>query len=206
MKIAVLGATGGTGVQVVRQALDLGHSVVALARTPSKLAPNRELQVVKGDAFDSSAVKEVVDGADAVLSCLGRRPFRDEWVVVEGTRNILSAMKKHGVRRLVVESAYCAGNSRPLGTWPVRFVTGVLLHWAYKEKEIMEPEVMASGLDWVIVRPPALRDGSRLGHYRVGEDLRLGVRNWINRADVADFMLKQIASDAWLRKTPAISM
>ncbi len=206
MKIAVFGATGGTGVQVVRQALDQGLSVVALARTPSKLAHNSELQVVQGNVLDPAAVEEVVDGTDAVLSCLGRRPFHDEGVVVEGTRNIVSAMKKHGVRRIIVESAYCAGNSRQLGSFGMRLVTGTLLHWAYKEKEIMEPELMASGLDWVIVRPPALRDGSRLGHYRVGEDLRLGLGSWINRADVADFMLKQLSSDAWLRKTPTISM
>ena len=85
-------------------------------------------------------------------------------------------------------------------------VTNTILKWAYREKELEEPEIMNSELDWVIVRPPALRNGPRTGKYRTGEGMRLSTMNWINRADVADFMLKQLTFDEWLRKTPAISM
>lgn len=206
MNIALFGATGPTGQRVVQQALELGHSVTALARNPAKLAvQNPRLKVVQGNVLDPVAVEEVIKGNDAVLSCLGRRPFRDEGVVVQGTRNVIAAMKKLGVRRLVIESAYGSGNSRALASPGMKLVVGTILHWAYREKEIMEPEVAASGLDWIIARPPALRNGERTGKYRADEDLRLSVGNWINRADVADFMLKQIDSNEWLRKTPAIS-
>ncbi len=208
MKLAIFGATGPTGQQLVKQALEQGHSVTALARTPEKLAiQHSSLRIVKGNVLDIAAVEEAIAGADAVLSCLGRRnPFSGKGDVWKGTHNIIVAMKKLGVRRLIIESAYAAGSSREFASSAMKLVTSTLLGWAYHEKAVLEPEVMSSGLDWEIVRPPALRDGPRTGNYRAGEGLRLSVSNWINRADVADFMLKQVASDEWLRKTPTISM
>jgi putative NADH-flavin reductase len=207
MKIAVFGATGATGQQVVQQALEQGHSVTALARNPERLSiTHSSLKIVQGNVLDTAAVEQTLQGAEAVLSCLGRRPFRDKDAVWKGTHNILEAMKKLGIRRLIVESAYGAGNSRGLSSIGMFLVTNTLLKWAYREKELEEPEIMNSELDWVIVRPPALRNGPKTGKYRTGEGLRLSTMNWINRADVADFMLRQLASDEWLRKTPAISM
>ncbi len=208
MKLAVFGATGPTGQQLVKQALEQGHSVSSLARTPEKLAlQHSSLRIVKGNVLDAAAVEGTISGADAVLSCLGRRnPFSGKGDVWRGTRNIVVAMKRLGVHRLIIESAYGAGKSRQLASFGLKLVTTTLLGWAYKEKEILEPDVMSSGLDWVIVRPPALRDGPKTGSYRIGEDLRLSLGAWINRADVADFMLKQAATDEWLRKTPTISM
>ncbi len=208
MKLAVFGATGPTGQQVVKQALEQGHSVTALARTPEKLRiQHSSLRIVKGNVLDMAAVEETISGSDAVLSCLGRRsPLSGKGDVWRGTHNIVVAMKKLGARRLIIESAYGAGSSRDFASLGMKLVTSTLLGWAYHEKAVLEPDVMSSGLDWVIVRPPALRDGPKTGEYRVGERLRLSVRNWINRADVADFMLKQVASDEWLRKTPTISM
>jgi putative NADH-flavin reductase len=207
MKIAVFGATGATGQQVVQQALEQGHSVTALARMPERLAIHHSsLKIIKGNVLDPAAVEQTVSGADAVLSCLGRRPFRDKDAVWKGTHNIIEAMKKLGVRRLIVESAYGAGSSRGLSSIGMFLVTNTILKWAYREKDLEEPEIMNSELDWVIVRPPALRNGPKTGKYRVGEEMRLGTMNWINRADVADFMLRQVSSQEWLRKTPSISM
>lgn len=208
MKLAIFGATGPTGHQLVKQALEQGHSVAALARTPEKLAiQHSSLRIVKGNVLDMAAVEETISGSDAVLSCLGRRnPFNGKGDVWKGTHNIIVGMKKLGVRRLIIESAYAAGSSREFASFGMKLVTSTLLGWAYQEKEVLEPDVISSGLDWVIVRPPALRDGPKTSGYRAGERLRLSVRNWISRADVADFMLKQVVSDEWLRKTPTISM
>jgi len=207
MKIAVFGATGATGQQVVQQALEQGHSVTVLARNPERIAIHHSsLKIIKGNVLDTATVEHAVQGADAALSCLGRRPFRDKDAVWKGTHNIIEAMKKLGVRRLIVESAYGAGSSRSLSSIGMFLVTNTILKWAYREKELEEPEIMNSQLDWVIVRPPALRNGPKTGKYRTGEGLRLSTMNWINRADVADFMLRQLTSDEWLRKTPAISM
>src|SRR6476659_5062635 len=107
MKIAVFGATGATGQQAVQQALEQGHTVTALARMPERLAIHYSaLKIIKGNVLDPAAVEQTVSGADAVLSCLGRRPFRDKDAVWKGTHNIIEAMKKLGVRRLIVQSAY----------------------------------------------------------------------------------------------------
>jgi putative NADH-flavin reductase len=207
MKLAIFGPTGGTGLALVQQALEQGYSVTALARTPERLAiQHSNLHVVKGNVLEFAAIEETISGADAVLSCLGRRsPFKGKGDVWKGTHNIIVAMKKLGVRRVIVESAYAAGNSRAYASTGLKLATKVLLGWAYKEKEILEPEIMSSGLEWVIVRPPALKDGPRTGNYRAGEDLRLTIGAWINRADVADFMLKQVTGNEWVRKSPTIS-
>ena len=207
MHLAMFGATGATGHQVVQQALEQGHSVTALARNPERLAIHHSsLRIVQGNVLDPIAVEKTVATADAVLSCLGRRPFQDKDAVWKGTRNIIEAMKKLRVPRLIVESAYGAGSSRGLASIGMFAVTNTLLKWAYREKEIAEAGIAASELDWVIVRPVMLRNGPRTGKYRVGETLRLSSLDWINRADVADFMLRQLTSDEWLRKTPAISV
>src|SRR5512146_1898686 len=197
MQLAIFGGTGPTGQQLLKQALEQEHSVAVLARTPEKLPiQHSSLRIVKGNVLHIAAVEETIAGSDAVLSCLGRRnPFSGKGDVWKGTHNIVVAMKKLGVRRLIVESAYGAGSSREFASVGMKLVTSTLLGWAYHEKALLEPDVMSSGLDWVIVRPPALRDGQKTGAYRAGERLRLSVRNWINRADVADFMLKQVTAD-----------
>ena len=207
MHLAMFGATGATGQQVVQQALEQGHSVTALARKPERFAIHHSsLRIIQGDVLDPIAVEKTVATADAVLSCLGRKPFQDKDAVWKGTRNIIEAMNKLRVHRLIVESAYGAGSSRGLASISMFAVTNTLLKWAYREKEIAETEIAASELDWVIVRPVMLRNGPRTGKYRAGEAFRLSSLDWINRADVADFMLRQLTSDEWLRKTPAISM
>ena len=136
MKIAVFGATGATGQQAVQQALEQGHTVTALARIPERLAIHHSsLKIIRGNVLDPAAVEQTVSGADAVLSCLGRRPFRDK-DGVEGTHNIIEAMKKLGVRRLIVQSAYGAGSSRGLSSIGMFVVTNTLLKWAYRERSL----------------------------------------------------------------------
>ncbi len=203
MKLAIFGATGPTGLELTKQALSMGHEVVALARNPARMTVSSEkLRVVQGNVLDAAAVERVIGGSDVVLSCLGIRPFAPKGTQSRAMHNILTAMQKVGVRRLVVESAYGVGESRALAT-PLAFT--LLLSWTYNDKEVMEAEVKRSGMDWTIVRPPQLRDGPRTGKYRVGDDLRLGLGTWINRADVAEFMLQQAVSTKWAGKAPTIS-
>ncbi len=206
MRVAVFGATGGTGLQVVQQALEKGMNVTALVRNPAKLPIHHSaLHVVQGNVLDLGAVEEAIQGADGVICCLGRRPFKDPGVMINGTRNIIAAMKKFGLRRIVLETSYLAGGSYHLAAWPLRSIGKMLLHWTLKEKNVQEADLAASGLEWVVVRPPALRDGARTGKYRAGEDLRLQMGAWINRADVAEFMLRQLTENEWLRKAPTVT-
>ena len=206
MKLAIFGATGPTGLALTAQALEAGHEVTALARNPARMTiSHSELRVIEGNALDLAAVEKTVAGSEAVLSCLGIKPFAEKATQSRAGSNIIAAMKKCGVRRLIVETAYGVGESLELASVGMRMVFKFLLSWTYNDKEIEEREIKASGLDWTIVRPTALLNGPRTGKYRVGDDLRLGIGSKIDRADVADFMLKQLTSKEWLRRAPTIT-
>lgn len=206
MKIAVFGVTGKTGMQIVKQVLDLGFEVKAFVRDPGKMTiANEKLEVVKGDILDPETVDSGVSGVDAVLLALGS----DKPVLAEGTANILNAMKKHGVKRIVVESSYPMGGS-PEGMAFLKSV-GMTDEQIEGIKPItddkigQEKVVAESGLDWIIVRPLMLTDGEKTGKYRVGEKLDVKPGDNISRADVADFMLKSLKDDLWLHKTVTIT-
>jgi uncharacterized protein YbjT (DUF2867 family) len=128
-------------------------------------------------------------------------------VLSEGTRNIVQAMEKHGVKRLICESSLGVGDSKGrLGILYNLMLVPLLLRGLFADKEAQEAIIRASALDWVIVRPTSLTSGPRTGVYRAGMDIGHWFRpTSISRADVADFMLKQLTDDAWLRKTPGVA-
>ena len=125
----------------------------------------------------------------------------------EGTRNIVRAMEKHGVRRLICESSLGVGDSKGrLGIFYNLILVPLLLRGMFADKAAQEEIIRASSLDWVIVRPTSLTNGPRKGTYRAGMDIGHWFRpTSISRADVADFMLKQLTDDTWLRKTPGVA-
>src|SRR3712207_3988332 len=167
MRIAVFGATGATGRHVVGQALEAGHEVTVLVRNPAALGVRHHLlEVVVGDVAQARAVEEVVRGQDAVISALGTKRRRGPVSVTsDGARAILKAMEKHGVRRLVVVSAHGAAESRRDRSLYVLAVWATQGH-KMRDKDRMEELIRASGVDWTIVRPPALTEGPRTGAYR----------------------------------------
>ena len=207
MILAVFGATGPTGLQLVQQALEAGHFVRALVRNPSRMTiTHHNLRVVMGDVLDEESCRKTLLGSQGALSCLGSRNlFRNVKVVSRGTRNILSVMQQMGVRRLVVESAYGAGESYELAGVGMKLVIRTILAAPYADKNIIEPEIKASDLDWTIVRPVALTNGPRTSKYRVGDDLRLGAGTRISRADVAEFMLREFSERQWVQKAPSVT-
>jgi putative NADH-flavin reductase len=203
MKIALFGATGGTGRQVVARAGELGHEVTALVRDPAKLAERPGLWVVVGDVLDAQAVRRCVDGAEAVLCVLGSHGAAEP-VEARGTERIIEAMQEAGVRRLVAVTSLGVGDSRTQINWLFRTIMDLTLKRIMAAKEEQERLIMASDLDWTIVRPGGLTDAPRTGAYRFGLDRSIrGGR--ISRADVADFVLKQLTDPTFLRATPAVS-
>lgn len=208
MKLIVFGSTGGTGRELVKQALDQGHDVVAFARDPAKIddLKHASLHVARGDALDPAAVESVVGGQGAVLCAIGAGAGRTT-LRENGTRNIVEAMKKAGVRRLICQSSLGVGDSRANLPFLTKYiVVSIFLRHAFADHERQEAVVKQSSLDWIIVRPPHLKDGPRTGVYRHGfsvTDQRIAGR--ISRADVADFMLKQLTDDTYLRQTPGVS-
>ncbi len=206
MKVLIFGATGSIGRKLVAQALDLGHTVTAFVRNPAKVQiehPN--LAIVQGDALDAATVEKAVEGQDAVLCSLGAGAKGN--VRSAGTRNIVLAMEKAGVGRLVCQSTLGVGDSRGnLNFFWKHIMFGFLLRRAYADHVDQEGFVKRSQLDWTIVRPAAFTDGRRTGEYRhgfPGTDRALTLK--ISRADVADFMLKQLADRTYVHKTPGLS-
>lgn len=208
MKLAIFGATGRTGRPLVEQALAAGHEVVALVRTSAKLpTQNSRLTVIQGDAMNASDVEKTVQGTDAVLSALGQTKDSPKDMQTVATRNIIAAMKKYDVRRLV--SLTGAGVDAPqdqpkLVNHLIKFALKTLSGHALQDGINHATAIHDSGLDWVIVRGPRLNEGPHTGKYRVGW-VGVNTDTRISRADVADFMLKQVTDNAYLHKMPMIS-
>ena len=206
MKLLIFGSTGSVGRELVNQALEQGHTVTAFARDATKVdIKHNNLQVAQGDVMDPASVEKAVQGHEAVLCSLGAG--RKGTVRSEGTRNIISAMEKVGVRRFICQSTLGVGDSRGnLNVFWKYIMFGLLLRPAYADHVSQESYVKQSHLDWTIVRPAAFTDGERTGQYRhdfPGTDKTTKIK--ISRADVADFMLKQLTDDTYLHKTPGLS-
>jgi putative NADH-flavin reductase len=203
-KIAVFGATGGTGRQIVEQALAAGMQVTALVRDPAKLPIQNELfKLVKGDVLDPAAVESTVAGADAVFVSLGNTANNPDMIVSQGTAAVVAAMQAEGIRRLIVISSLGVGDSKDHVPLFFKAIIATALRKAFQDKEAQEKLVMASGLDWTIVRPGGLSDGPATGAYRSGDIKATG--GTISRADVAAFALAQLQSLQYLHKTPGIA-
>ncbi len=146
MNLIIFGATGTVGRLLVDQALSQGHRVTAFARRPSALKlEHRDLTRQAGDVLDRGAVADAVEGHDAVLIALGAG--RKGTVRAVGTKHIVEAMQRHGVRRLVCQSTLGAGDSRAvLNFFWKRIMFGLLLRPAYADHEAQEALVRQSGL------------------------------------------------------------
>src|SRR5918993_5152934 len=169
MKVLIIGATGATGKILMREALAQGHQVTALARNPSAVAPeDHRLRVLQGNALDVSLVEAAVAGQDAVLVALGTRSSRPTTLFSESTHNVIAAMDKHGVRRLVCITGIGAGDSKGhVGFLYDRIIRPFVVKNVYEDKNRQEEAIEQSDLEWVIVRPARLTDEAARGKYRV---------------------------------------
>lgn len=205
MKLIVFGASSPTGKLLMEKALTSGHEVTAFVRDAAKLGiTNKNLKVVTGDALNATQVDEAVKGSDAVLSTLGPKG-KPMVMAAESTKNIVSAMEKHGVKRLVVISV--AGIAAPQDKRGFNLISALLkllLKSVFIDRENQLAILESSKVEWIAVRVPRLTDDPATGSTRAffGNP---SPSQKITRTDLADFLLKQLTENQWLRQAPIVS-
>ncbi len=204
MRLAIFGATGGTGTQLTRQALQRGYKVAVLARRPEALGIDHpRLRVVAGDVTVPGAAAPVVAGADAVVSALGIGFHRHATTVYSaGVANILAAMADGGPGRILVvsTSSLSAPGRERLAEWMLaRLVLHPLLRKPYADMRLMEDRLGESAAAWTIVRAARLTNGARTGTWRVAESGKLPGCWSISRADLASYLLDHVADPSLAR-------
>ena len=208
MNILIVGATRGIGRQLLEQTLTSGHTVTALVRNPQKLSTQRErLKIIKGDILDSDSVALAMAGQDAVCCTIGVKiPWIRVTLFSEGTKNLLQAMKKTKVKRLLCVTGIGAGDSKGHGGFLYdSIILPFLLRTIYADKDRQESLIKASGVDWTIVRPGFLTNGPLTENYRILTNMTGVTAGRISRADVAHFILKELESKQYLRQTPLLT-
>lgn len=209
MKLLIIGGTGKTGRKLIEQGLTQGHEITAVVRKPRKLKiddPN--LRIVKGDVLIPESIESSFQGQDAVLSALGhKRFFIKTTILSRGTKNIISAMNKNGVKRFICITSLGINDSRfKLGLYYTLFTIPIILFFYFLDKSKQEKLIMESDLDWTIVRPGQLTNGKLRTSYchgmKVGHYLHTKM---ISRASVAHFMLNNLESNMYLHKAVGIT-
>jgi putative NADH-flavin reductase len=208
MRILIIGASKGIGLETSRQSLAAGYDVRALARSASliKLHDTR-LEKVRGDALSQHDVEAALVGVDAVIVTLGvglGELIKPVHLFSDATRVLIAAMKDQGVNRLICVTGFGAGDSRasigPLQRVPFQIVFGR----AYDDKSRQEQLIKESGLHWTIVRPGVLTNGLRTGRYKVLREPSEWRNGIISRSNVADFLVKQIDDRTFISGTPVL--
>ena len=202
--ILVIGASKGIGLETVRQALEAGHSVRALARSANSMGlADARLEIVRGDALNAADVVAALKGVSVVIQTLGIRVgemFRPVHLFSDATRVLIDAMATSGVRRVICVTGFGAGDSQANISLLQRIPFQLVFGRTYQDKSVQERLLKESPLEWTIVRPGVLTGAGRTGRYKVLDQPSQWHNGMIGRADVADFLVRQIDSPASIRK------
>lgn len=208
MKLAIFGATGKTGIHLVRKALERGHKVTALARTPSKMnIQHSDLTIIQGDVRDADVVSHVIEDADGVISAIGPTPNSPEDLMVRAAENIVSTMHKHGVDRLIWSTGAGVRAEEDQPTFMHKAINFALKTFAKSalENSLRGVEmVQNSDLEWTIARAPMLTDEPGSGNFYIGY-VGSEMGRALSRENFADLMLDLVESDEWVQEMPAAS-
>ncbi len=210
MNVAIFGGTGATGLLVIQNALAAGHQVVAFVRTPSKLSIKHDnLSIVQGELSDTGKIVSVLRQANAVISVLGPSGKSKGLIISNGLKNIIAAMQKNGVERLIATAT--PSYKDPKDKFQLGFAFGVfmvkaLLGDTYTDIVETGNQIANSQLDWTIVRLPMLSNSPSTGHINIGYTGDGRVRLFsLSRLDLADFLVKQLDDKTYLRQAPVVS-
>ncbi len=208
MRVLIVGASKGIGLETTRQALDAGHDVRALARSATAIAvSNPSLEKIRGDALKTADVEAALVGVDVVIQTLGvgfGDLFRPIHLFSDATQVLIAAMRSQGVKRLICVTGFGAGDSRASISCLQRLPFQIVFGRAYDDKSLQEKLIKESELDWTIARPGVLTSGPRTGRYRILAEASQWRNGIISRADVAEFLVRQIGDPAYIHKNPVL--
>jgi len=209
--VLIIGASRGLGLETVKAALRAGYSVRALARSAHNIALNDvRLEKICGDALDESAILQSLNGVNAVIQTLGvpitpGTVLRGTDLFSGASRVLVKRMRAAGVRRLITVTGIETGESRgSAGFLHSRVLFPLILQRIYDDKNAQEEVIRKSGLDWTLVRPGILTNNVPTGRYRIRTDPRVWCGGFITRADVADFLVRQIKDHTYIGKAPVL--
>jgi len=208
MRVLSIGASKGIGLETTRQALEAGHDVRALARSATAIAiSNPNLEKMRGNALKTEDVEAALVGVDVVIQTLGvglGELFRPVHLFTDATRVLIQAMKSQGIKRLICVTGFGAGDSRASISCLQRLPFQIVFGRAYDDKSLQEKLIKESELDWTIARPGVLTSGPRTGHYQILSEASQWRNGIISRADVAEFLVRQIGDQTYIRKSPLL--
>jgi putative NADH-flavin reductase len=211
MKILVIGASGPTGKEIVKQAMEQGHAITAFVRDAAKANFASPVALAVGDVLDRNSLQQALLGQEAVICSLGSGvtgPFKEMTMLSEGTRNLIAAMQEKNVRRIVCITGIGAGESKGHGPWYYNLLfQPLVLRGVYEDKTRQEDLVRSSDLVWTLVRPAILTNGAVRGEGAVQVFTQLAGINvsTISRADVAAFCLRELADGHFQGQAPVIT-
>jgi len=205
MKLLVIGATGGTGTEIVKQLLERDHHVSALIRDPSRFdIKHKNLSVTAGSIEEVGILKKMASDVDAVISALGSRKLSESDLQQTFARNSIASMKDTRSKRLIVISAWGVGDSKQHATFAMRLIYATFLRNIFADKNKAEKLYFASDLEYTLIKPGRLMDDKSKGNVRASVSGKPDVTNYISRTDVAAFAIDQIDSDQYSRASPII--
>ena len=207
-RVLIIGASKGIGLETTRQALEAGHHVRALARSAAAIAisdPN--LEKVPGDALKAEDVEAALVGVNVVVQTLGvglGDLLRPVHLFSDATRVLIAAMKTQSVKRLICVTGFGAGDSQASISCLQRLPFQIVFGRAYDDKSSQERLIKGSELDWTIARPGVLTSGPRKGRYKILSEASQWRNGTISRSDVAEFLVRQIEDQTYVRQTPVL--
>lgn len=209
MKLLVIGGTGKTGREIIKQGLSQGHIITAVVRNPSNVKfSHANLKILKGNVLVPESYERSLQGQDAVLSALGHKKFIIKTSVLsKGTKNIITAMEKNNVKRFICITSLGINDSKlKLGLYYTLFTIPFILFFYFLDKSKQEKLIMNSKLEWTIVRPGQLTNGKKRTIYKHGKNVgHYVLTKMISRADVAHFMLSLLSTNTYLKKTVGLT-
>ena len=206
-RIIIFGATGGTGQELLKQALENGNRVSVFVRTPQKLKiKHSNLEIIQGDVLKYNEVLNTMENQEVVFCNLGMPASDKSTLRKDGTYNIVEAMKETGVKRLICQTSLGFGDSKAVLPWHMKYIiVPFILKNAFKDHELQEAVIEKSKLDWTIVRPGNMTNGKLTKIYKHGFKPTEKIKLKVSRSDVAHFMLNQIDNIEYLHRKVGIS-